>query len=92
MYFFLITLVVVALCSCWVLAWSLEAFFLNHIDRCGLVFLLAAGLVVGSISFLFTLVVVSFCCRWMLAWSLDGFSLNYVGRCGLVFLLDAGLI
>ena len=57
--FFLITLVVVASCSCWMPAWSSDACFLNHTGRCGLVCLLDVGLVIGCISFSIKLVVVA---------------------------------
>ena len=46
-YIFLNHLVVVALCPCWMKAWSLDTFFLNQIGCCGLVFLLAANLLIG---------------------------------------------
>ena len=49
MLFFPITLVVVALCSCWMPAWSLDTFSLNHIGCCGLVSLLDETLVIGYI-------------------------------------------
>ena len=45
--FFLNHLVVVALCPCWMKVLSLGTCFLNHIGRCGLMFLLDAGLVIG---------------------------------------------
>ena len=50
-HFFLITLVVVALLSCRMPAWSLGAFLFNYIVRCGFAFLSDASLVVGRISF-----------------------------------------
>ena len=67
-------------------------FFLTHVGRCGLVFLLDASLVTGCILFLITLVGVPRLlvgCRhghWMHVF------LNHVGRYGHVFLLDAGLV
>ena len=71
-------------------AWPLGFLFFG---RCGLVFLLGAGLVIGCIFPEITLVVVALCSCWMPAWSLDAcFFLNHIDRCGLVFLLDAGLL
>ena len=67
-------------------------FFLDHIGRFGLVFLLDAGLVIGCIFFLITLVVVALCSCGMPARSLNVFCLNHIGRCGLVFLLDVSLV
>mgnify|MGYP003309869025 CR=1 FL=1 len=40
-------LVVVALCPCWMKAWSLDTFFNNHIGYCGLVCVLNARRLIG---------------------------------------------
>ena len=65
-------MVVVALCSSWMPAWSSVAFVLHDIGRCGLVFLFDAGLVIGYI-FLNHLVVVALCPCCMKVLSLDAF-------------------
>ena len=62
--------------------------FLNRIGRCGLVFLLDAGLVIGCHFFLIALVVVAVRPCWMEACSLDDFFRNRIGRSGLVSLLE----
>ena len=49
--FLLIRLVVVALCSCWMPACSLDDVFLNHIVCCALVFLLDASLFISYVCF-----------------------------------------
>ena len=76
------TLIAVAVCSCWTQAWLSGCrsghwiiFIFNYFDRCGRPILLDASLVVG-----------------MQALSLDDFISNDVACCGRLFLMDASLI